>query len=292
MTLKQFKEKNPFLDLFKCGILINALFTAGIGFYVSSITYTQSVDVDHFIKLILSLIPLFAGSAALNHYFEIDVDSKMERTRHRPLPSKKIKPSTALIMSVFLILIGLISLYLLMPFVCFISAVALVALYNFIYTPLKKVTWINTYIGAIPGAIPPLCGWLSVQAINKEALALFFIFYFWQLPHFFAIAWQYKESYLNGGLKMLSGEDESGSRTKFHILMNTLFLFLSTGIAFKFQLFGVIYLWGVIALSCFFFWFVILFLKNATQKKAKHVMLASIVYQPLLILIMALDIFF
>ncbi len=117
----------------------------------------------------------------------------------------------------------------------------------------------------------------------------FLIFYFWQLPHFFSIAWLYKEAYQDGGLKMLSCFDEVGRKTQVHVFLNTLLLYISTGLLCVFSSFGVIYMSGIILINCCFSWLVFLFLRDASKSKARSVMLGSIVYQPVLVLVMWLD---
>lgn len=292
MSLKELKIKYPYIDLFKIGILVNALFTAWIGYYSACVTSGIDFNYSAFIYLICGLIPLFAGSAALNHYFEIEIDSKMERTKHRPLPMKKIESKHALAVSSGLILFGLGFIFFTLPILCFSSALSLVVLYNFIYTPLKQITWLNTYIGAIPGALPPLCGWLAISSFSHVAFLVFLVFYFWQLPHFFSIAWLYKEAYQDGGLKMLSCIDDDGRKTKYHVFLNTILLYISTVLLWIVSSFGLLYIGGVFVINVYFFILVLSFLKDTSKIKAKKVMLGSIIYQPILILLMGLDMAF
>jgi len=286
--IKSLKKKYPYIDLFKTGILLNALLTAWVGFYLSS-HQLGNVDFRLFLYLLIGLTPLFAGSAALNHFFEIDVDSKMDRTKNRPLPSNRIQPKNALVVSLVLIVSGGVIIYLTMPWPCFIASVLVVVCYNFIYTPMKRLTWLNTYFGAIPGALPPLCGWLAVQPLTQDAMIIFFVFYFWQLPHFFSIAWQYKDAYTNSGLRMISRNDDYGYRTRFHTIATTGMLIIATLVPYFYHFFGDVYVWGIVVINSAFLWSVLKFFREPSQSRAKFVMFASIIYQPILILFMFLD---
>lgn len=171
--------------------------------------------------------------------------------------------------------------------------VALVVLYNFVYTPLKKITWLNTFVGAVPGALPPVMGWTAVTGqIDMVCVAIFLIFYVWQLPHFFALAWMYKESYLQANLKMLSAFDRTGIKTFFWVLLTILCLIGVTLLPFYLGVLGALYLWGVLFLGVFFLWPSFLFWKDRSFEGARHILKASVVYQPLLFVLICVDLWY
>ena len=154
------------------------------------------------------------GSAVLNHYLERDVDRLMERTRNRPLPAGLVRPSTAMSCGFILVLLGeciLLSFTgLLTAFLALLSAF----LYVVIYTPMKRLTWLNTSLGAIPGALPPVGGWTAATGELETGAWIFFLILFaWQHPHFYAIAWMFREDYARGGFKMLPVVEADGKRT-------------------------------------------------------------------------------
>jgi protoheme IX farnesyltransferase len=170
-----------------------------------------------------------------------------------------------------------------------IGAVTLVS-YLFIYTPLKRVTWLNTAIGAVPGAMPPLMGWTAARGeLTGEGWALFAILFFWQLPHFFAIAWIYRDEYARAGFKMLPGIDPDGSRTAQQSVSNTLALLAVSLCPFVFKMAGTTYLAGAVVLGAGFLWCAIRFSRQLTLECAKQLFFASIIYLPLLLALMVWD---
>jgi protoheme IX farnesyltransferase len=172
---------------------------------------------------------------------------------------------------------------------CLIGAFTLVS-YLFIYTPLKRVTWLNTAIGAIPGALPPLMGWTAARGeLSREGWALFAILAFWQLPHFLAIAWIYREEYAKAGFQMLPVIDPHGQRTGRQAVSHTLGLLPVSLCPFLFGLAGPIYLAGALILGFIFLWFAIQFSRHLTIPRARQLFYVSILYLPLLLAVMVLD---
>ena len=140
-----------------------------------------------------------AGASALNQLLEREYDAKMRRTQDRPLPSGRLQPTTVAIFGGVCSVAGLIYLALAVNLLTSVSARSRSSVILFIYTPLKRVTWLNTVVGAVPGALPPLMGWTAARGeLSGEGWALFAILSFWQLPHFFAIAWMYRDEYAQG----------------------------------------------------------------------------------------------
>ena len=177
------------------------LLTTAVGFYAGG---AAAIDFILFFNTLAATALVAGGAAALNQLLERDHDAKMRRTQNRPLPSGRLQPTTVAIFGGVSSVAGLIYLAMAVNLLTsVIGAVTLVS-YLFIYTPLKRVTWLNTAIGAIPGALPPLMGWAAARnELSGEGWALFAILAFWQIPHFFAIAWIYRDEYAKAGFVML-----------------------------------------------------------------------------------------
>ena len=213
-----------------------------------------------------------------------DYDAKMRRTASRPLPSGRMQPATAAIFGGACSVVGLVYLAALVnPLTSVVGAVTSVS-YLFIYTPLKRVTWLNTLVGAIPGALPPLMGWTAARnELSGEGWALFAILAFWQIPHFMAIAWLYRDEYAKAGFIMLPNADAGGSRTAQQAVGNTLFLLLASVCPFAFGLNGKLYLGAALILGAGYCWCALRFAQQLTARRARQLFLASIIYLPLLI---------
>ena len=165
--------------------------------------------------------------------------------------------------------------------------------YTMVYTPLKQKTVTNTWFGGITGALPPVMGWTAARGqLEWEVLPIFALLYFWQLPHFFAIAWMYRDDYKKGGFKMLSHYDQTGNRTAIQMLINCGMLFAASLAVFLVNQGSIVYLAGASALGLVFFAVIALFYKESNVENARKVFLASIIYLPLLIGILVLDQFF
>jgi protoheme IX farnesyltransferase len=274
-------------DLVKARLTFLVLLTTLVGFYVG---YRGVVDYVLLAGTLVGTGLVAAGASALNQLLERDYDARMRRTRNRPLPSGRLQPSTVLAFGVACALGGLIVLVLAVnPLTAIIGAITLVS-YLFIYTPMKRVTWLNTAIGAVPGAMPPLMGWTAARGeLSVEGWALFAILAFWQLPHFLAIAWIYREEYERAGFKMLPGIDPQGRRTARQAVSHTLGLLPISLCPFLFHLSGRIYLAGALVLGFAFLWFAMGFARHLTLNRARHLFYASILYLPLLLTTMALD---
>ena len=231
-----------------------------------------------------------SGASVLNQYLERDVDSLMQRTCKRPLVTGAISPEAALSFGFLLVLSGVSTLWfwvdLLTAFLALLSAF----LYVVIYTPMKQTSVLNTWAGSVVGALPPLIGWAaSGENLGAEAWTLFAILYFWQFPHFFALSWMYKEDYQKGGFRMLSFYDETGKRTGFHIISNTLILAVVSLVPLQFEQFSWIYLPTAILLGLLFVRFSFAFYMRPTFERAQQTFRYSIAYLPLLLLAMILD---
>jgi len=276
-----------YADLFKARLTLLVLLTTMVGFYVG---YPGTVDYGLMTWTLLGTGLLASGAAALNQLIERDYDACMRRTRSRPLPSGRMLPRTVGTIGIGAAALGLLCLALTVNLLtAAVGAVSLIS-YIFVYTPLKRVTWMNTLVGAIPGALPPLMGWTAARGqITSEGLALFAILAFWQLPHFMAIAWIYRDEYAKAGFQMLPMVDPDGHRTGRQTVSHTLALVGVSLCPFLFRLAGPIYLAGALILGGVFLWMAIDFSRKLNLSRARWLFYASILYLPLLLGAMVID---
>lgn len=230
------------------------------------------------------------GAAALNELLEREHDAKMRRTASRPLPSGRLQPTTVALFGGICSVGGLVYLAVAVNLLTSVLGAVTSISYLFIYTPLKRVSWVNTLVGAIPGALPPLMGWTAARnELSGEGWTLFAIVAFWQIPHFMAIAWLYREEYAKAGFVMLPNVDADGSRTAHYAIVNTVALFIAALCPFLLKLNGVFYLVSAMVLGAGYFWFAVRFARQLDIRRARFLFLASIIYLPLLLLAMVFD---
>jgi len=274
-------------DLIKARLTLLVVLTTLVGFYLGSGNY---VDYLLMIHAVLGTAMVASGAAALNQLLEREHDAKMRRTKNRPLPSGRLQPTTVMVFGGACSCAGLLYLALAVNLTTsVIGAISLLS-YVFIYTPLKRMTWLNTAVGAVPGALPPLMGWTAAHGeLSHEGWALFAILAFWQLPHFFAIAWMYREEYAKAGFKMLPVIDPEGQRTGRQAVSHTLGLLPVSLCPFLFHMTGAVYLVGALVLGFVFLWFAIQFARYMTIPRARQLFFVSILYLPLLLAMMVLD---
>lgn len=210
-----------YLELSKSRIVLMVLITTAAGYLFAA----KPLDALYLTHLLLGTALVAAGTNALNQYVERGHDAKMHRTRTRPLPAGRITPRAALLFSSAIAVIGTVYLAVAVNWLTAALGAFTLTSYIFVYTPLKRVSTICTLIGAVPGAIPPLMGWTA--ATNELSLGgwmVFGILFFWQLPHFMAISWLYRDDYARGGFAMLSVRDENGSAVAREAIVFTLLL--------------------------------------------------------------------
>ena len=272
------------LTKFRLSFLVS--FSAIVGFILAS----DNFYILDLIVLGISGYLVTAASVINNQILEKDLDSKMDRTKDRPLPTNRISKRNSLIISVFLMVIGLTIMTLYFNMVAgFLSLVSLL-LYTFIYTPLKRVGPIAVFIGAIPGALPPLIGWVAFSGeITIEAIIIFSIQFIWQFPHFWAIAWIYHDDYKKVGFKLLPSKGEKNFNTALNIMTYTLFLIPLGLLPTIFGITGIIS--GAVAVLC-----AILFLaqtfklfKDYSRSSALKIMFGSFIYLPIVQISFILD---
>jgi protoheme IX farnesyltransferase len=276
-----------YADLFKLRLTLLVLLTTLVGFYVGERGPTNYLLMLH---TILGTALVASGASALNQFWERDYDARMRRTQDRPLPSGRLQPRFVFVLGTALSVLGLGYLAVAVnPLTSTIAACSLIA-YLFVYTPLKRVTWLNTAIGAIPGGLPPLIGWAAARGqLSGAGWTLFGILALWQVPHFMAIAWIYRDEYARAGFKMLPVIDPLGRRTGHQAVAHTLGLLPLSLCPFVLKLTGPIYFVGALALGLVFIWFAAQFSRSLTLSRARRLFYFSILYLPLLLAVMVLD---
>ncbi len=279
--------------LLKLRLSFLVIITAGIGYLLGahSVHPDGRFETLKFIALLIGTTLTCTGGAALNQCLEIEVDSSMERTKNRPLPQKKLSPITAFLFGLALVVVGLGTLFFFTNLTtCLLSAIT-AGLYLCVYTPLKRRTWLNTLVGAVPGAIPPLGGWVAATGkVEFGGLLLFAILFFWQLPHFYALAWMYREDYARGGLQMLPVVDKDGSRTMRQILFFSGLLIPISLMPSLSGFAGDFALVGSILLGLFFLTSGANFAAAPSYTSARALFRTSIIYLPCLLSLLVFDI--
>ncbi len=280
-------KARAYFELLKFRLSFLVTFSSGIGYALAA---GPSINWNNFLLFCLGGFLVAGASVTINQIIEWEYDAIMERTKSRPIPTNRVNPNEALSFSLIVGLIGLaiISLYA-NPFTAVLSLLSLI-LYSFVYTPLKRVGPFAVFVGAIPGAFPPLLGWVAATGvISLEALILFGIQFVWQFPHFWAIAWVADDDYKKAGFKLLPSGGGKDLSTAIQIMVYTLFLlplgllpsfFGITGITSAF----ISVLCGVLFLSQTF-----LLMKDCSNKSALKIMYGSFLYLPIVQIAYLLD---
>jgi heme o synthase len=263
------------------------LITTLVGFYAGS---SSPVNYWKLLHALLGTALLACGASALNQLLERKLDGRMRRTEDRPLPSGRLSADAVLMIGVGLSIAGLLDLTLFVNRLTGLLGALTLASYLFVYTPLKRITTLNTLVGAIPGAIPPLMGWTSATGeISAAGWSLFAILFLWQLPHFMAIAWLYREDYARAGFKMVPISDPDGSKTAAQAVCHAIGLIPVSLFPSLLGVSGVVYFGAALALGMAFLFFAIQFSRAVSAERARHLFVASIVYLPVLLGILVLD---
>lgn len=274
-------------ELSKLNILSLVLVATFLGFYLGS---NGEMEYNKLLITLLGTALTAAGSGSLNHYLERDADKKMDRTRNRPLPSGTLTPLFAVLYGMALVVIGSVTLAYFVNLLTGFLSLLTAFLYIVVYTPLKKITWLNTSIGSIPGAIPIIGGWTAASnSISPMALVLFGIMYLWQHPHFYAIAWLCKNDYAKANFKMLPVIEESGTRTMRQIFWHLLLMIPLSFLPVIQGNLGIIYLVGVTIITFIFFLSALPLAKDRSNKSALLLLKASVLYLPVLLFIIIID---
>lgn len=281
------KTFNDYLELTKPRILLLVLVTVTLGYYLGG----QGVsDYTTLFFLLLGTALVCAGSAALNHYLEREFDSKMMRTKNRPIPAGRITPKNAMNFGLLLVLLGVFILYVRINILCAFLSLLTTFLYVLVYTPMKRTSWLNTTVGAIPGAMPTLGGWAAATGtLNFQAGILFLILFLWQHPHFYAIAWMFKEDYRLGGFKMLPCIEEDGRRTFRQIYWSSFILIPVSILPSIIGMSGLFYFCGAFILGVILLNVSLKFIISRSDLDAKRLLLATVYYLPVLLALIIVD---
>ncbi|MFO0953666.1 MAG: heme o synthase [Isosphaeraceae bacterium] len=276
-----------FVALTKPRITVMVLVTAATGFLLGA------RGSSHPPTLLLTMLGtgLVAGGAStLNQLLERHRDARMRRTANRPLPSGRVTPAEAAIFGTALSVLGLAILaYYANPTSAAVALTTLL-LYVFVYTPLKPVTTLNTAIGAIPGALPPVIGWAAgTGRLGVEAWALFLIVFLWQFPHFLAIAWIYRDDYARGGHKMLPSVDPCGRMTGRQSVLHALALLPAGLLPTAVGLAGSLYFVGALALGLFYLTYSARFWADVNDRTARALLRSSFLYLPAVLALLLLN---
>lgn len=274
------------LELSKARLCLLALLMASIGFALGSSAFQWKT----FVMMWTGTAFIGAASGIFNQYLEREIDREMNRTKNRPLASGRFPTGRAVVLGYVFGIIG--ELFLLLGvnlLTAFLGALTLL-LYIGVYTPSKKISPLSTLLGTVPGAIPPLMGWTAATGhFGAPGLLLFLILVMWQVPHFLAIAWFYKEDYRRGGLPVLSVVDTYGAATAKQVLLYLIVLLPLSVVPSVWNITGHLYLWGAIFLGLLYAAFGVFLAIYRNEIFARRLFLVSILYLPLLGLLMVLD---
>ena len=274
-------------ELTKPRIVAMVLVAAALGFHLGG---QGGADLALLGLTLLGTALTASGSGVLNHYLERDVDALMRRTRSRPLPAGEVPPSAALSLGFLLILGGQVVLVLGVNLLTAWLALLTAFLYVVVYTPLKRLTWLNTSLGSIPGALPPVGGWAAATGgLDAGAWVLFAILFAWQHPHFYAIAWIFRDDYRRGGFRMLPVLEEDGRRTCRHILAFSLMLLAFSVLPATLGMSGMLYGAGALVLGLLMLAPGVTLARSRSIGDARRLLRASVLYLPLLFLLSIVD---
>src|SRR5437660_8081944 len=251
-----------FAELFKARLTLLVLLTTAAGFYLGAESPISYAALFH---VVFGTAAAAAGAAALNQWWERKLDALMRRTRTRPVPAGRMRPAEALAVGLVLSIFGVGYLAVSCNALSATLAAVTILIYIFGYTPLKRASTANTLVGAVPGAIPPMIGWAAARGtIEAGTWSLFAILLLWQLPHFFAIAWMYRDDYSRAGFRMISNDDSSGERSASQSVFFCIWLLVIAGLPTFFGIATLVYFAIELALGGWFIAVAMRSLKNRT----------------------------
>jgi protoheme IX farnesyltransferase len=276
-----------YVALTKPDVSFLVLMTTASGFYMGA---RGPIAWLHMAHVVFGTMLIAGGTAALNHYIERDSDGSMRRTAARPIPSGLLQPREALLFGVALSVAGALDLYFAAGMLAAGLGVATCLSYLLAYTPLKKRTVWATFVGAFPGAIPPMIGWVAATgSLDRGAWLLFAILFLWQFPHFHAIAWMYREDYARAGILMLPVVDREGTRTFRQIILYAAGLVGVSLLPVLMGLAGIVYFFGALVTCTALVQVCLWAASNKTNTRAKWLMHATVMHIPLLLGLMIYD---
>jgi protoheme IX farnesyltransferase len=285
-----------YIELTKPRITWLILMSTGIGYFFGLpqahdwLAFLKSIDVLRLLHTIVGTGLIASGTAALNQWYEREGDLKMRRTAGRPLPSGRMLAGRAMAFGVALSVAGFVELWLGVNLLSAAIGAFTLASYLFLYTPMKRRTWWSTTVGAIPGAMPPVIGFAAAAGgLTRESWVLFAILFLWQFPHFYSIAWMYKEDYARAGIRMLPVVDPDCRSTARQIVLYGIALIPVSLVPAMLGMSGRIYLIGALLLGLWFLYSGVRVALERTLVRARGVLITSVLYLPLIYGLMLLD---
>jgi protoheme IX farnesyltransferase len=278
---------SDFVELTKPNVTVLILLSTAVGFYLGSL---RGVEILLLLHTLIGTTLVASGTAALNEYWERDVDARMSRTSRRPLPAGRMQPWKALSFALALSAFGVLYLARYTNWGASLLSLLTLTSYVLLYTPLKTRTPHCTSIGAIPGAIPPLLGWVAARgSITPAACVLFLIVYIWQFPHFLSIAWLYRQDYARGGIRMLPVVEPNGESTARQIVASLAVLLPISLLPTLLGATGTLYMVGSFLLGLGFLYFGLQAAHVRTMPRFRRLLRASVIYLPLVYALMVVD---
>ncbi|MGO4881367.1 MAG: heme o synthase [Bryobacteraceae bacterium] len=292
MLTRQMKD---YIELTKPRITWLILMSTGIGYYFGLKTGTwrellAAIEWCGLFNTILGTGLIASGTAALNQWYERDADRHMRRTSDRPIPAGRVTAPRALGFGIALSVAGFVDLWLFVNLLAALLGLFTLLSYLFLYTPLKSRSWISTTIGAFPGAMPPMIGFAAAHgSLTNESWVLFAILFLWQFPHFYSIAWMYRDDYARAGIRMLPVVEPDGRSTARQIVLYGLALIPVSLVPSILGMSGRIYLIGALLLGLYFLYSGVRVALDRTILRARNVLMVSVFYLPLIYGLMLLD---
>jgi heme o synthase len=286
-TISGFEKPWAYVTLTKPDVTFLVVITTVAGFYLGS---RGTLDWALLLHTLGGTLLVAGGAAALNQYIEREMDAVMRRTASRPLPSGQLQPREVLLFGVGMIVVGALWLALAVNGLAALVALATCVLYLGLYTPLKTRTTLSTAVGAIPGALPPLIGWAAARgSLSLGGWVLFAILFFWQFPHFMAIAWIYREDYARAGIRMLPVVDRKGDATFRQIIATSAILVWVSALPYAIGMAGASYFFGALVLGMLLLQVGLWANRSRTNVRAKWLMHATVAHIPILLAWLILD---
>ncbi len=276
-----------YVSLTKPRLVLMVLITVGVGYAVGA---HRPISLVVLSATLIGTALVAGGSGALNQWMEHARDARMRRTAGRAIPSGRVAPVEAALVGVLLVVSGVGVLLVWSNWLAAAVAAATFILYFALYTPLKPITTLNTIVGAVPGALPPVIGWAAATGrLGVEAWVLFLIVFLWQFPHFLAIAWIYREDYRRAGFQMVTADDILGRQTGRYAVTYALALLPAGLLPTTIGLAGPIYFVGAFALGLFYFLAAVAFWRDVNDARARRLLRASFLYLPAILILLLVN---
>jgi protoheme IX farnesyltransferase len=285
-----------YIELTKPRITWLILMSTGIGYFfglrgaANWLDFLRNINLLSLLNTVLGTGLIASGTAALNQWYERDADRKMRRTADRPLPSGKLTSGRALAFGIALSIAGFVELWLGVNLLCALVGLFTLASYLFVYTPMKQRTWWSTTVGAIPGAMPPIIGFAAASGtVTADGWILGAILFLWQFPHFYSIAWMYKDDYARAGIQMLPVVEPDGRSTARQIVLYGIALIPVSLLPTMLGMSGRLYLIGALLLGLWFLYSGVRVAVERSLSRARNVLITSVLYLPLIYGLMLID---